>query len=222
MIAICILALHQSPLLRFQDPPGPESESVRVQINLAEEEIVTRGVGSVLANANNDPIRPYPRFREAIKKHANSRPVTMVSPSEPGERLRLTFDLGVPDQLIYAYHTDARGAYGSNGIHISGNSGDDKFARLFAYIRTGPDGKAILHTIRPAGYPNGELPQHVHFRVEPRPAMVDEIWFSDDPRITPAMRDRGRNMALIVSPKKSNGIWEVTAKIALRTQRTLQ
>ncbi len=216
MIALLLTVITQVQVPKWQDPPGAETPQIRALIDLAEKEVVTLGVTAVLSNANYDPVRPYLRFRDIIKKNASSKPVTMVTPIEPGERLELTLDLGKPDQLIYGYHTDARGAYGANGVHISGNSGDVKYARLFAYVKTGPDGKATLITIRPAGYPGGDLPQHIHFHVKTGRAFVSEIWFSDDPRITSAMRTREPSQALIVTPVRVKNGWRALAKVPLR------
>jgi len=207
----------QAQILQWQPAPNEESPAVQALIDSARKALADgKSASSVLADPAYDDARSYPRFRELIRTHAPVGEITMVSPQEPGERLTLTFRLGKPGQTIYAYHTDARGAYGKNGVHIQANSGDFKYARLFAYVRTGADGTATLHTVRPVGYPQGELPQHVHFHVEPTPATADEIWFSDDPRLTSAMRERGKGEALIVTPTKGTYGWVASADLSLR------
>ncbi len=45
-----------------------------------------------------------------------------------------------------------------------------------------------LHTIRPSGYPRSDLPAHIHVEAE---GLVTEILFEDEPRLTPAVRERG-------------------------------
>src|SRR5262245_33856122 len=193
---------------KWQPPPGEETTAIRALIDSAEKALAGgASVSKVLTDPAFDDVRPYPRFRELIRSHAPVGEVTMISLREPGEGLTLTFKLGKPGQLIYAYHTDARGAYGKNGVHIQATAGDVQYARLFAYVRTGPDGTATLHASRPIGYPHGDLPQHVHFHVEPGDTTVSEIWFSDDPRLTPAMRERGQGEALIVTPTKGPRGW---------------
>lgn len=215
--SLIVALVLQSDLPKWQPPPGEESAQERALIDRAAKAMAAgTGVSSVLSDSYYDEVRPFPRFRDLIRLNAPSGEVTMVTPQEPGERLSLTFKLGKAGQTIYAYHTDARGAYGKNGVHIQANSGDDKYARLFAYVKTGPDGSATLHTIRPAGYPRGELPQHVHFRVAPVAAGGDEIWFSDDPRLTPVARERGRHSAIIVTPLKTSQGWTAAATIQLR------
>ena len=51
-------------------------------------------------------------------------------------------------------------------------------------------GKLVLRTIRPAGYPHSELPAHVHLglTVQGRGVPVGEVRFDDDPRLTPEIR----------------------------------
>src|SRR5262249_27911554 len=148
---------------KWQPPPGEETAAIRALIDSADKALSGgKSASAILADPAFDDVRPYPRFRELIRSHAPIGEVTMIAPQEPGEHLTLTFKLGKPGLTIYAYHTDSRGAYGKNGVHIQANSGDHDYARLFAYVRTGADGTAVLHTIRPVGYPQGELPQHVH------------------------------------------------------------
>jgi hypothetical protein len=45
---------------------------------------------------------------------------------------------------------------------------------------------------------------------------ASEIWFSDDPRLTPAMRERGRSDILIPTPTKGPKGWIATANVELR------
>jgi len=206
-----------SEVPKWQAAPGEETEAIRALIDSAQKALAGgKSVSAVLSDPRFDDAHPYPRFRELIRKNAPVGDVTLISAREPGEPMTLTLQLDKPNQLIYAYHTDARGAYAKNGVHVQAVAGDFKHARLFAYVRTGSDGAATLHTIRPIGYPHGELPQHVHFHVEPSDATAGEIWFSDDPRLTPAMREHGKNEALIVTPVKNASGWVATAKIETR------
>jgi len=106
--------------------------------------------------------------------------------------------------LIYAYQTSAKGWYSDKAPHISGMAGDEKYARLFGYLTTDQDGQYELRTIRPAGYPNSNLPAHIHLEIEAggqehRP-LISEIQFDDDPRLTPEMRERSRRERLLIFP----------------------
>jgi protocatechuate 3,4-dioxygenase beta subunit len=148
-------------------------------------------VASVLADRANDELRDKTPFRELIKKYASTAAVTMVAKDEPGAPLvvdgRVDDDQGKPiaDAMVYAYHTDARGFYGYERAHVGGDGGDFKHARLFAYARTDRNGAFVLHTIRPASYPDTDLPQHIHFEVtaKGKATLVTEILFADDPKL---------------------------------------
>jgi protocatechuate 3,4-dioxygenase beta subunit len=122
--------------------------------------------------------------------------VVLAPRSEPGERMILALtveDAGgkpVRGAVVYAYHTSAKGWYGAEGAHVRANSGDVNHARLFGYGRTDAQGKLLVRTIRPAGYPHSELPAHVHLglRVGGESVAVGEVRFQDDPRMTPEVR----------------------------------
>jgi protocatechuate 3,4-dioxygenase beta subunit len=102
------------------------------------------------------------RFRELLRTHARQWRVVMVTPDEPGETLvvsgTILDHLGgpIPDALVYVYHTDARGIYSGEG---------NVNPRLFAFMRTGADGRYEYRTIRPAGYPGTSVEPHVHYVV---------------------------------------------------------
>ena len=83
-------------------------------------------------------------------------------------------------------------------------------------------GLSRLDTIRPGGYPNTTIPQHVHMHViEPGRCTyyIDDVLFDDDPRLTAAQRksmDHGRGGSGIVVPKKdASGRWLVTRDVVL-------
>ena len=101
------------------------------------------------------------------------------------------------------------------GNLISGNSGDEKYARLFGYLTTNQDGQYEVRTIRPAGYPQSNLPAHIHVEIEVRePApgaangttaneprmLISEIQFDDDPRQTKEMRARAARDGSLIFP----------------------
>jgi protocatechuate 3,4-dioxygenase beta subunit len=115
----------------------------------------------------------------------------------------------IMDALLYLYHTSAKGWYSDKAAHIQANSGDVKHARLFGYMRTDQDGRAEVHTIRPSGYPQSELPAHIHLGLDAggKSLPVGEIQFDDDPRLTPAQRKHSaQEGAMIVKvTKESDG-----------------
>jgi protocatechuate 3,4-dioxygenase beta subunit len=109
----------------------------------------------------------------------------------------------VKNAVVYAYHTSAQGWYSDRAAHIEAHEGDRKHARLFGYLTTDDEGKFELQTIRPAGYPDTDLPAHIHVEVEPAEkeagTLVTEIQFDDDPRLTRAWRDRSRKEGFVIA-----------------------
>ncbi len=88
----------------------------------------------------------------------------LTEPGEPGEPLHVTGTVYGPDGEtpaagieLYAYHTDATGVYSETN--------DNTDPRLKATVRTGADGRYELHTIKPAPYPGGGIPAHIHYRI---------------------------------------------------------
>jgi protocatechuate 3,4-dioxygenase beta subunit len=210
-------------------PPGTEPAPTARLIDEADMALgAGKGVSDILADPAYNTAREFPRFRAVIKARAAAAPVTMTMPSEPGTRLdvhaRLMDQKGAPiaGALVYAYHTDAKGWYSHRGPHIGGNGGDVNHARLFAYVRSDADGRFELHTIRPAGYPRSELPQHIHIHFDApgfRP-VITEILFDDDPRLTDAMRaEAAREGAEIFKVEKEEGQAErVRCQFTLRSR----
>lgn len=93
--------------------------------------------------------------------------------------------------------------------------------RLRGWARTDSSGRCAFDTIRPAGYPDSDDPQHVHMHiieVGRCTYYIDEIAFEDDPRPKPQHRQhhRGRGGSGIVAPRRDEaGVWHVTRDIVL-------
>lgn len=144
---------------------------------------------------------------------------------EPGERLRIEGTVRdaagqpVPGVIVYAYHTDARGLYPRPATAVGPAA--DRHGRLRGFARTGADGGYAFDTIRPAAYPGGAVPQHVHFHViEPGRCTywIDDLVFDDDPLLGPAQRAemlRGRGGAGLASPRRADGGWIARRDIVL-------
>lgn len=149
-----------------------------------------------------------------------------VAPAdEPGTRMTIdgivTTASGTPAAgiVIYAYQTDAKGLYPS-APGLRGAAA--RHGRLRGWARTDAQGRYRFLTIRPAGYPNTDIPEHVHLHViEPGRCTyyIDDIVFEDDPRLTPRQRaahDRGRGGSGVVRPsREANGVWQVRRDIRL-------
>ena len=113
--------------------------------------------------------------------------MTIAPADEPGSRMIirgrvLNADTKAPyaGALLYAYHTDNTGHYatsdtGSNILRWHG--------RLHGWCRTDAEGRYEIHSIRPAGYPNGKAPQHIHAAVQLSNGAaywINEFVFADD------------------------------------------
>lgn len=145
---------------------------------------------------------------------------------EPGRPMRIVgtvFDPAghpAPGVVVYAYQTDARGLYPP----------DDRYRGLAAsrhgllrgWAVTNEEGRYGFATIRPAGYPDSDLPEHVHMHVLEVGRCtyyIDDILFEDDPRLTEEkkaelIRDRGGS-GLVTPERDDAGVWHVRRDIHL-------
>jgi protocatechuate 3,4-dioxygenase, beta subunit len=112
--------------------------------------------------------------------------VNIAGSKEPGDRMTLQGQLLHADGKtpyagvkMFLYHTNAKGIYpkkdGDANIH----------GYLHGWLVTGSDGGYTIETIRPAPYPNGNMPAHVHAIVWVPGAAeayyVSDFVFADDP-----------------------------------------
>ncbi|SDB49874.1 protocatechuate 3,4-dioxygenase beta subunit [Flavobacteriaceae bacterium MAR_2010_188] len=136
---------------------------------------------------------------EAIYEYENQKlmPIDTLPDFQENEpKLRLTGTVFKKDGktpadniILYIYHTDRKGIYPTKG--------DEKgWAQRHGYIRgwikTDKIGQYTFYTFRPAAYPNGIEPEHIHITVkEPdrKEYYIDEFVFDDDPRLT--QKERG-------------------------------
>jgi len=108
--------------------------------------------------------------------------------------------------IIYAYQTDAGGLYPA-APSLRGAAA--RHGRLRGWARTDAAGRYRFLTVRPGGYPNTDIPEHVHLHViEPGRCTyyIDDVVFEDDPRLTARQRaahDRGRGGSGVVRPTGS-------------------
>lgn len=165
-----------------------------------------REASEVLANADLFGLHENKRFRELIKANIQKPVVTMVTPEEPGEPLvvsgRILKENGEPlaGALVYVYQTDKEGVYSSGGGN-AGTMGDSLNPRLFAYMRTGSDGKYEYRTIKPGQYPQNGPPAHVHYEVSAyqHEPVVTELMFEGDSRLTARSRKEFEGNGFIIS-----------------------
>lgn len=130
--------------------------------------------------------------------------------TEKGKKLLVTgtvFKLDgktpAPNVVIYYWHTDKNGYY-------SPKAGLDEKAKRHGHIRgwvkTDENGKYSIYSIKPAPYPNENIPAHIHTSIkEPNidnEYYIDEFVFDDDKFLTGekrrALKNRGGNGILRV------------------------
>jgi protocatechuate 3,4-dioxygenase beta subunit len=122
--------------------------------------------------------------------------------------------------IVYAYQTDATGVYPTDEVYHGRAA--YRHGRLRGWAQTDDDGSYAFDTIRPAGYPGTDLPQHIHMHVIEVGCCtyyIDDIFFEDDPRFTPTMRSRltqdrgGSGVSMPV--RLDDGTWSVVRDIVL-------
>ena len=151
-------------------------------------------------------IHPHTPFRELIKSHAKGNVLQYVTNFERGIPIGVNCVVkgsdGKPVQnaLVYCYQTDERGWYGADAPHFTGMEGDRRHARLFGYLITDNSGQFHLSTIHPRGYPNSNLPSHIHIEITAPGynTIITEFLFDEDPRLTPEVRTRAKNEGFII------------------------
>ncbi len=121
------------------------------------------------------------------------------------------------DIILYIYHTDRKGIYATLG-NETGWAKRHGFIR--GWIKTNQQGIYTFYTFRPASYPDGSEPEHVHLTVkEPDtiPYYLDDYFFADDPLLQSLNKKRHPNRGGngIVEAMMENNILTVTRDIIL-------
>ena len=108
--------------------------------------------------------------------------------NEKGQKLLITgtvYKLGgkipAPNVIIYYWQTD------SNGYYSPKDEMDEQAKRhghIRGWVKSDENGKYSIYTIRPAPYPNDDMPAHIHISIkEPNikdEYYIDEFVFDDD------------------------------------------
>jgi protocatechuate 3,4-dioxygenase beta subunit len=165
-------------------------------------------------------------FLRALERAQASKPasigsVSRIAPeSEPGDPLvidgRVFLADGrtpAPGITVFAYQTDR------NGIYDVREAGPHSW-RLKGWAITDRDGRFQFRTIRPASYPNANIPQHVHLNLEgpSQPRYSTELQFDDDPKIGAREREASTRAGMfgIVRPvTKQGGVDRVEINLRL-------
>ncbi len=151
--------------------------------------------------------------------------VKIAGGDEAGQRLVLSGRVLKPDGntpapgvILYLHQTNAEGIYAS----VPGAFGwAQRHGKLRGWLVTDSLGRYEITTIRPAPYPNRDLPAHVHvFVKEPdrRPYYLDDFVFEGDPSITQKYRSdqelRGGS-GIIRLARAADGSWSGHRDIVL-------
>lgn len=174
------------------------------------------------------PVGGYCEGCEAIYEgmpaqlNSETRIAPATEPGEPMEASGVIFQSDgktpAPGVILYAYHTDAKGIYppapNANGV-------TRRHGRLRGWIKTNAKGEYKFVSIRPASYPNRNIPAHIHLIVkEPdkNEYYIDDFEFDDDPTLTPQERSRRRKLGgsgIVRLTKSSGGVWLARRDIIL-------
>lgn len=150
----------------------------------------------------------------------------IAPPGEPGEPLRVEGRVtdrdgaAAPGTIVYAYQTNAAGIY-PRDASLQGRAAQ-RHGLLRGWAQADADGRYRFDTVRPGGYPDSDMPQHIHLHVIELGRCtyyLDDIVFTDDPRLTPdkiRQYSRGRGGRGVVSPRQGpEGTWLVERDIEL-------
>lgn len=144
----------------------------------------------------------------------------IAPPAEPGEPMVVAGVVYEADGrspaagvIVYAYHTNAKGIYPKRGDE-TGNGRRHGYLR--GWMRTDERGRYEFTTIRPAAYPSGTEPAHVHMTVKPRNS--EEYWlptvvFEGDRLLTANDRESG---SVIRLTRDHAGVWRGKHDVTLR------
>lgn len=161
---------------------------------------------------------------EGMPKNLNWQTVIADS-AEPGERLEITGTIfkkdgktPAKDVILYVYHTNAEGYYEPS----EGQTGwARRHGHLRGWVKTNEKGRYVFRTIRPAPYPNGSDPAHIHCIIkEPdkNEYWIDDYFFKGDPLITERLKNRLQKRGgsgIVKLTKDENGVWQGQRDIVL-------
>ncbi len=136
------------------------------------------------------------RLRILLDAHTTRSTVSLVDAQEPGERLRVTGTVSdgdgnpIPGAQVFVHQTNDDGLYALD---------QGPTPRLFGSMITDEDGSYAFDTVRPGAYPSGDIPRHIHYRVQASgyEEVVFEVLFADDPLVRGAAHGRD----LVVQPR---------------------
>lgn len=169
-------------------------------------------VSTILTDKKYLSIHPATAFRESIKENCNTDILKITTAEEPGKKIKVLGSVtdkdgkAITNALVYLYQTDSKGWYAADAPHVLSYEGDVRHARLFGYVKTNAKGQFELHTVKPSGYPQSDLPAHIHVHIwaDGYDNFVNEFLFDDDDRLVGKIRQQSvRNQFIIAKPEKT-------------------
>jgi protocatechuate 3,4-dioxygenase beta subunit len=180
-------------------------------------------ISEILSDNHFMSLHPVTEFRQLIKKYANTEKVKMVTDDEPGTKITVKAVVKtksgelMKNVLVYLYQTSDKGWYAADRPHVDGNEGDHGHARLFTYVKTNDKGEFEISTILPKGYPNSDLPAHIHVQMWKDgtniPGVPGELLFDEDERLTPERKQRAIREGFLVEKNRgtaANPVYQYT------------
>ena len=111
---------------------------------------------------------------------------------------------------VFAYQTDAAGLYAKDDAAYPW--------RLRGWAVSDSQGRFEFKTIRPAEYPNRDIPGHIHlsFVTSCCGRQTSEVMFDDDPLATPQYRQRNPAVMFGKITKRADGAQETSYRFRLK------
>ena len=147
---------------------------------------------------------------------------TLSPPNEPGEPLVVTGTVFHADGTtpaegvdLFVYHADINGYY-------SGTTIDSSNPRNKANLKTDAEGHFAFRTVRPGGYPNNNVPAHIHFKISHKdyPDQQIDLQFVGDPNHSERAIERSKAAGRfgVIQPltQDENGTWQGIRDIRLQ------
>jgi protocatechuate 3,4-dioxygenase beta subunit len=113
-----------------------------------------------------------------------------------------------PGVIIYIYHTDQEGIYPMKGDETGW---DKRHGYLRGWIKTNDKGGYMFYTLKPAAYPSGNAPAHVHAVIK-EPGIneyyIDDYVFEGDKSVNEYYKKMTGNKggSGIITPEERDGI----------------
>ena len=164
--------------------------------------------------------RPSPEWMPLLDAPKNLSHVLIVPPpANPGPRMELRGRVlksdgktPAPGVVVYFHHTDGKGIY----VRPVG-SGPSEWVywhgSVRGWLKSDPEGRYVLKTTRPAPYPRGQTPAHIHaYGLPPgsnKGVVLPGIVFAGDPLLTAS--DQG----IVTLTEDKNGVLQGTFDLVI-------